>query len=423
MADRTIIDVLLAELEREPSNVAIRAHAASLLHDNGASQEAFSLVVEGLGLDPANAELLAIGVTSGRAAGHHQQADGYATLLAALTGESRAEPDEPEPPRAAPLPAGGPTAPDTVDDLLATWADSDALEEPEIGHLSMSDTMLTDVGGMADVKERLELSFLGPMKNPELQAAFGKSLRGGLMLWGPPGCGKTFIARAVAGELGAKFYEVGLADVLDMWIGSSERNLRSIFEVARNNTPCVLFFDEIDALGMKRSELRGGGSAMRGVVNQLLTELDGVSGNNDGVFVLAATNHPWDVDPALLRPGRLDRSLLVLPPDAAARAAVLRYHLRGRPADEVDVDKIAAATDGLTGADMALIAEQATEDSLAASMKAGEIKPITTKALAKAAKGVRPSIGSWMETARNHATFGNVDGMYDELAQYLRKRR
>ncbi|MEM9202357.1 MAG: ATP-binding protein, partial [Actinomycetota bacterium] len=245
----------------------------------------------------------------------------------------------------------------------------------------------------------------------------------GLMLWGPPGCGKTFIARAVAGELGAKFYEVGLADVLDMWIGSSERNLRSIFEVARNNTPCVLFFDEIDALGMKRSELRGGGSAMRGVVNQLLTELDGVSGNNDGVFVLAATNHPWDVDPALLRPGRLDRSLLVLPPDTAARAAVLRYHLRGRPADEVDVDKIAAATDGLTGADMALIAEQATEDSLAASMKAGEIKPITTKALAKAAKGVRPSIGSWMETARNHATFGNVDGMYDELAQYLRKRR
>ena len=432
MADRTIIDILLAELQTDPANAAVRAHAATLLHEGGESDEAFELTVVGLGLDPANIDLLDIAVRSGRSAGHDQQADGYAQLLAALGGPTSAAIDgdgdtdagraDDETPGAIPLAADGPT-PDTVDDLLATWAESDAPEEPEIGHLARSTTMLADVGGMTEVKERIELSFLGPMKNPEMQAAFGKSLRGGLMLWGPPGCGKTFIARAIAGELGANFYEVGLADVLDMWIGSSERNLHSVFEVARNNRPCVLFFDEIDALGMKRSELRGGGAAMRGVVNQLLTELDGVTSDNDGVFVLAATNHPWDVDSALLRPGRLDRSLLVLPPDEAARAAILAYHLRGRPADDVDVAKIAAATEGLTGADLSLIVEQATEDALAESIKGGKVTPITTKAVAKAAKGARPSIGAWMETARNHATFGNVDGMYDELSTYLRKRK
>lgn len=435
MADRTIIDVLLAELERDPAQHAVRIHVAGLLLDAGEAAEAFDLVVAGLALTPADVDLLTLGVRAGRASGNDPQADAYATLLAALGGAST--PNDTAPPAPGSAPPEPPTtepppepmkvtdfgpAPDTADDLIAAWDDSDAPAEPDVGFLEISRTMLSDVGGMHDVKERLELSFLGPMRNPELQAAFGKSMRGGLMLWGPPGCGKTFMAKAVAGELGAKFYTVGLADVLNMYIGNSERNIRSIFEVARANRPCVLFLDEIDALGMKRSELSGRG-AMRGVVNQLLTELDGVDSDNDGVFVLAATNHPWDVDAALLRPGRLDRALLVLPPDLAARAAILEYHLRGRPNEGIDVSRIASATDGLTGADLALIVEQATEEALAASIKKGGVQPITTKSLLKAAKGTRTTIGGWMETARNHATFGNTDGMYDELAAYLRRKK
>ena len=181
---------------------------------------------------------------------------------------------------------------------------------------------LADVGGMTEVKARLEAAFLAPMRNPELSRLYGKSLKGGMLLYGPPGCGKTFLAKAVAGELGARFYGITLADVLDMYIGQSEHNLREVFDIARRNAPCVLFLDEIDALGQKRSQLRS--SAMRGTVNQLLNELDGADRTNDGVFVLAATNHPWDVDSALRRPGRLDRTLLVLPPDTEARAAILR---------------------------------------------------------------------------------------------------
>ncbi|HSK91180.1 MAG TPA: ATP-binding protein [Euzebyales bacterium] len=202
---------------------------------------------------------------------------------------------------------------------------------------------------MDEVKRRLEASFLAPLRHPEIRARFGKSLRGGLLLWGPPGCGKTFIARALAGELGASFYVVGLNDVLDMWIGSSERNLHAVFDTARRNSPCVLFFDEIDALGHKRTQLRGAG-AMRGVVNQFLAELDGAGTDNEGVFVLAATNHPWDVDPALLRPGRFDRMLLVLPPDAEAREAILRPHRRGKPTEALDLRRILRATDGFSGA-------------------------------------------------------------------------
>lgn len=312
--------------------------------------------------------------------------------------------------------------PDTADDLLERFATTEPLHEVDVGEVTAPGIRLADVGGMQQVKERLELSFLGPMRNPEMQLQFGKSLRGGLLLWGPPGCGKTFIARATAGELGASFYAVGLSDVLDMWIGSSERNLTAVFEVARRNSPCVLFFDEIDALGLKRTQLRGGGAVMRGVVNQLLAELDGVGNQNDGVFVLAATNHPWDVDSALLRPGRFDRMILVLPPDVEAREAILALHLRGRPTERLDLAKLAKVTDGFSGADLALVCEHATERALAESMRSNQVHPIRQDDLVAALEDVRPSVGPWLESARNFALFSN-DGLYDDLLSYLKRRR
>jgi len=303
-----------------------------------------------------------------------------------------------------------------ADARIAPPQDSDFVADAEPGTVR-----LADVGGMEQVKRRLDAAFLAPMRNPELSRAFHKSLRGGLMLYGPPGCGKTFIARAIAGELGARFHSVTLADVLDMFIGNSERQLRDVFTAARRNVPCVLFFDEIDAIGRKRSQMAN--SAARGVVNQFLTELDGVDTSNEGVFVLAATNAPWDVDVALRRPGRLDRTLLVLPPDLPAREAILRHHLKGRPVSGLRLDVLAKHTDGYSGADLAHLCDSAAELALMNSAASGTVQPITMAELESVLAQVRPSIGAWLEAARNVALFANGSGAYDELVDYLHARK
>ena len=289
------------------------------------------------------------------------------------------------------------------------------------GEAELPTIRLADVAGMDEVKRRLNLAFLAPMKNPEVMKMYGKSIRGGLLLYGPPGCGKTFIARATAGELGAKFISVGLPDVLDMWLGQSERNLHEIFETARRSAPCVLFFDELDALGRKRSLVRH--SAVSNVINQLLAEMDSLQGNNRGVFVLAATNHPWDVDTALRRPGRLDRTLLVLPPDRAAREAIVRFHLRDRPVEKLDLGWMAEKTEDFSGADLAHLCESAAELAMEESLATGKARTIAMADFKRALKELRPSTRPWFETARNYAMFSNEGGAYDDLLNYLRAKR
>lgn len=278
---------------------------------------------------------------------------------------------------------------------------------------------LSDVGGMQQAKLRLEASFLAPLRNPELRSMYRKSLRGGLLMYGPPGCGKTYLARALAGELEAGFISVQITDILDPMLGTSERNVSELFLAARRAAPCVLFFDEVDALGQRRSQTRN--SALRGTINQLLTELDGVDQDNEGVFVLAATNQPWDVDPALRRPGRLDRTVLILPPDAEAREAIFRHHLQRRPIAGIDLGRLAKRAEGMSGADIAYATELAAENALLASVASGDPRPIRMDDLTSALDSIRPSIGPWLETARNLVTFGQDDGTYAELRGYLKK--
>ncbi|MBR7837679.1 ATP-binding protein, partial [Actinospica durhamensis] len=227
--------------------------------------------------------------------------------------------------------------------------------------------------------------------------------------------------RAVARRTQAIVGLESLLDVVDMYVGQSERNLSEIFAAARRNAPCVLFFDEIDALGRKRSQLRG--NATRGVVNQFLTELDSVDGVNDGVFVLGATNAPWDVDTALRRPGRLDRTLLVAPPDRRAREAILRSHLKDRPVRRIDLAALAKRTEGYSGADLAHVCESAAESALLAAARDGAVRLIDMADLEAAIGEIRPSIGPWLEEARNVVLFANTSGAYDDLLGYMKKNR
>ena len=296
-------------------------------------------------------------------------------------------------------------------------------EEPtaESWEVERESLTLADVGGLAQVKERLEVAFLAPLRNPELRKLYRKDLRGGLLLYGPPGCGKGFVARALAGELKAAFMEVSINDVLDMFVGNSERNLHEIFVAARKAAPTVLFFDELDALGRKRSQLSN--NAMRTTVNQLLHELDGVGTRNENVFVLGATNHPWDVDAALRRPGRFDRTLLVLPPDEVAREAIFRTHLADRPVAGVDARRLARRTDGYSGADIAHICETAAEKAMIDTVRTNQVRMIDMRDLDAALAEVKPSVGTWFDVARNVVSFSNTDGTYDELRDYMKARK
>ncbi|MCK2213826.1 ATP-binding protein [Actinomadura sp. ATCC 31491] len=281
-------------------------------------------------------------------------------------------------------------------------------------------TTFADVAGMDAVKESLRVKLLLPLQQPELFAAFGKRAGGGVLLYGPPGAGKTHLARAAAGELGAAFVSVGLADILDMYIGSSERNLRATFDLARRNRPCVLFFDEVDALAARRSDARH--THNRQIVNQFLAELDGVDQDaNEGVLVLAATNAPWYIDVAFRRPGRFDQLVFVPPPDLAARAAILRILCRDKPLAEMDFDAVARATEHMVGADLKGVVDRAVEAKLHESIKAGRPVPLTTMDLLAAAKAARPTaVREWMATARNYVLHANESGAWDDLMPWVK---
>ena len=292
-------------------------------------------------------------------------------------------------------------------------------EDAEIpGVVERPAVTFADVGGMAAVKEEIGLKIIHPIKHPELYRAYGKPIGGGILMYGPPGCGKTHLARATAGEVDATFISVGIHEVLDMWIGQSERNLAELFAEARRQSPCVLFFDEVDALASRRSDFRT--SAGRPLINQFLAEMDGIDGGNDGVLVLAATNAPWHLDPAFRRPGRFDRVLFVPPPDAAARAAILEILCRGKPADRLDYAKAAQKADGFSGADLKAAVDVAVERKLGEAIRSGRTVPVTTADLLDAVKTIKPSTREWFSTARNYVMYANEGGLYDDVKPWLR---
>jgi transitional endoplasmic reticulum ATPase len=304
-------------------------------------------------------------------------------------------------------------------------SDSDISEsDPENGDLpdlQKPDASFGNVGGMEEIKEEIRMKIIYPLQNRALFKAYGKKLGGGVLLYGPPGCGKTLISKASAGEIQANFISVGVHQILDLYVGSSEKNLHRAFQLARDHAPAILFFDEVDALAADRKDFRE--SAIRTVINQFLAEMDGNIGSNEGILILGATNAPWHLDSAFRRPGRFDRIIFVPPPDESAREAIVEILARDKPVKHLDIKAIAKRTKDFSGADLKALFDLATERVLSRAMKEGRLVPLATEDLLQVAKSMNPSTRAWFENAKNYALYANQAGFYDDVLKFLGIRK
>ena len=264
--------------------------------------------------------------------------------------------------------------------------------------LQKPDMTFDDVAGMEHVKEEIREAIVYPMMDPDLAREYGKLGGGGILLYGPPGCGKTFIVKAAAGESKASFINAKLSDLLDMYVGNTEKNIHKVFELARKNAPCIVFFDEVDAIGGRRDQQEGQ-QYMRMAINQLLYEMDGIETNNENVLVIAATNAPWDVDPALRRSGRFSKAIFIPEPDLKSRIAILRLHARNRPVKNIPWFKLALATWGYSAADLKAVVDEAAAIPWKEAFKTGKKRPITTADFIKAIKKKKSTLPPWYAQA------------------------
>ena len=418
---RTGFEKILAQ---NPEHAEAHVGIARVLHLAGKTSEAAVRLESLLGRDPRQTSALVLLARLELVDGNRESARShYESALkidptvkdAALENDLYAGGSKPdaEPPRRMAVGSGGMLGEVSEDDDEEE-EDDDAPDGVEIEKPKLA---FADVGGMDAVKDEIRRKIIFPLQNPDIFKAYGKKLGGGVLLYGPPGCGKTMLARATAGEIKAAFFSVGIHQILDMWIGNSEKRMHELFESARRHAPAVLFFDEVDALAADRNDLRG--SAGRTLINQFLAELDGNVGDNDGLLILGATNAPWHLDPAFRRPGRFDRILFVPPPDEPARKAVVEVMAKDKPVAVLDAAKLAAKTKDFSGADLKAVFDITIERLMERAMKDGRVVPISTGELLDSAKQVKPSTRSWFESAKNYALYANQGGFYDDVLDYL----
>lgn len=230
-----------------------------------------------------------------------------------------------------------------------------------------------DIGGLEETKRELQEMVRYPIEHRHLFERFGMQASRGVLFYGPPGCGKTLMAKAIANECGANFISVKGPELLNMWFGGSEANVRALFEKARAASPCILFFDEMDSIARARGAGGGGGSSETSdrVINQILSEIDGM-GSGKTLFIIGATNRPDILDPGIMRPGRLDQLIYIPLPDRESRVSIFKANLRKSPiAENVDIEELADATEGFSGADLTEICQRAAKNAIRDSITAG----------------------------------------------------
>lgn len=275
-----------------------------------------------------------------------------------------------------------------------------------------------DVAGLKELKKTIQLRIISPFQNKDLFSKFRKKTGGGVLLYGPPGCGKTFVTKATAGECNATFLPIHITDILDKYIGESERKLKDLFDKARHHKPSIMFFDEIDTIGLNRSI---SSPNMRGMIDTFLSEMEGIDTNTDQVLIIGATNMPWDVDDALKRPGRFDRLVFVAPPDEEARNNIFQLKLAGRYMEPIDTQALAAKTMFFSGADIENLCERAAEHVLGEILETGIERPIRMNDFELLLKDIRPSTMEWLRKVKNYVKYANQSGIYNEVEDYLKR--
>lgn len=253
------------------------------------------------------------------------------------------------------------------------------------------DIRFADVAGLEEVKEQIRVKLLYPFTHPHLAEKYGVQPGGGILLYGPPGTGKTLMARAIAGEIEAAFFAIKPSEIMSQWVGKAEENLAELFKLAGAQPLSVIFIDEMESLAPRRRTSHS--TVMQRVVPQLLAELDGFHGRTNPLLFIGATNEPWAIDSAILRPGRLDRLIYIPPPDWAARQRILELNLKAAPlAGDVALDAIADQTQGFSGADMASIARRARERVFSEAVHQGLARPLVMADFLAVLEDMGPSI-------------------------------
>lgn len=459
MKNKDTIEMLIEALKAQPDNDKLRGHIVQLMtEDDDFSQLdtmnmgerdlivvanesiavkpelAISLAEKALEMNKANAEAYMIVAKAHRERGDLEKAYKFYSIAAVIderlespeferfssgSAKSNNDPDTPE----EITPAERPLIPAMLSEhgegISEDRLDSDDFVETDPALDALLNQRLidfSDVGGMEALKERIRMSIIYPFKNKELFKKFKKKMGGGILMYGPPGCGKTLIAKATAGECGAHFMNISIHDILSKWIGESEQRVHQLFETARRKSPTIIFIDEIDAMCIKRAD--AGHTAS--LVNMFLTEIDGATSNNEDVLVIGATNTPWRIDSAFRRPGRFDHVLFVPPPDVAARESIFALALDDIPQEKIDAKKLAKYSEKFSGADIVATVSAAGEEAIQEIMRTGKEIKVSEKIMVKAVKKHRPTTLEWLEQAANYASYANQSGLYDELAEYIK---
>ncbi|MBI4147965.1 ATP-binding protein [Candidatus Woesearchaeota archaeon] len=270
-----------------------------------------------------------------------------------------------------------------------------------------------DIAGMDAVKEEIRLKLIAPLKYPEVFAKYGKQVGGGILMYGPPGCGKSLLAEATAGEAGVPFFNVKASSLKSKYVGETEKNIANLFVEARKHEAAIIFFDEFEALGADRNKTSF--SFEKNFVSQLLTELDGVGSKNQRLLVIAATNLPWEIDLALRRDGRFGTAIFIPPPDASARKEMLQMMLKSCPTQGIEYDELMRLTDGFSGAEMKGLVDRSIEMPLKEFIQTNRLRPVAHSDVLASLKKIHPASKKWFGDAKRRLQEFADDPLYNEM--------